>query len=142
MNLGLRLHPTKYWILPLFLITAMLGCRSTYYAMWESVGKEKRHLLKDEVAAAREDQAQASSTTSTPRPWGRWGRRWPRFNRMSTCSSAISSVRSRRPTPFCRHLRADGDLILTAGYRDEYLNPRISRLSQLGGDPSGTKRLR
>ncbi len=73
MNLGLRLHPTKYWILPLFLITAMLGCRSTYYAMWESVGKEKRHLLKDEVAAAREDQAQASSTTSTPRPWGAGG---------------------------------------------------------------------
>ena len=48
------------WILPLVLMAALTGCRSTYYAMWESVGKEKRHLLKDEVSAAREDQAQAS----------------------------------------------------------------------------------
>ena len=36
------------------------GCRSTYYAMWESLGKEKRHLLRDEVEQAREDQAAAS----------------------------------------------------------------------------------
>ena len=36
------------------------GCRSTYYAMWESLGKEKRHLLRDEVEQAREDQAEAS----------------------------------------------------------------------------------
>ena len=36
------------------------GCRSTYYAAWESLGKEKRHLLRDEVENAREDQAQAS----------------------------------------------------------------------------------
>ncbi len=49
-----------WWILPLMLIVALSGCRNTYYAMWESVGKEKRHLLKDEVSAAREDQAQAS----------------------------------------------------------------------------------
>ena len=48
------------WFLPLVLMAALTGCRSTYYAMWESVGKEKRHLLKDEVSAAREDQAQAS----------------------------------------------------------------------------------
>ena len=48
------------WILPLVLMAALIGCRSTYYAMWESVGKEKRHLLIDEVSAAREDQAQAS----------------------------------------------------------------------------------
>ena len=49
-----------WWTLPLMLIVALSGCRNTYYAMWESVGKEKRHLLKDEVSAAREDQAQAS----------------------------------------------------------------------------------
>jgi len=36
------------------------GCRSTYYAMWEGLGKEKRHLLRDEVEQAREDQAEAS----------------------------------------------------------------------------------
>jgi len=36
------------------------GCRSTYYSMWETLGKEKRHLLQDEVQAAREDQQMAS----------------------------------------------------------------------------------
>jgi len=36
------------------------GCRSTYYSMWETLGKEKRHLLRDEVENAREDQAKAS----------------------------------------------------------------------------------
>lgn len=36
------------------------GCRSTYYALWESMGKEKRELLKDEVEEARDDQAKAS----------------------------------------------------------------------------------
>jgi hypothetical protein len=36
------------------------GCRSTYYAMWESLGVEKRHLLRDEVEDAREEQSDAS----------------------------------------------------------------------------------
>ena len=61
MTCGLDVYQRMgLWILPLVLIAALTGCRSTYYAMWESVGKEKRHLLKDEVSAAREDQAQAS----------------------------------------------------------------------------------
>ncbi len=61
MHLQLHRHrANRAWVLALILIAALAGCRSTYYAMWESVGKEKRHLLKDEVSAAREDQAQAS----------------------------------------------------------------------------------
>ncbi len=61
MNLGFDPHRKNWrWMLPLIIIAALTSCRSTYYAMWESVGKEKRHLLKDEVEAAREDQAQAS----------------------------------------------------------------------------------
>ena len=47
----------------LFLVMVGLmwsGCRSTYYSMWETLGKEKRHLLRDEVENAREDQAKAS----------------------------------------------------------------------------------
>lgn len=36
------------------------GCRSTYYAMWEKMGKHKRDLLKDEVEEARDDQQKAS----------------------------------------------------------------------------------
>ncbi len=58
-----KLHPNQRicpWLLLLVLLAVVPGCRSTYYAMWESVGKEKRHLLKDEVEAAREDQTQAS----------------------------------------------------------------------------------
>jgi hypothetical protein len=47
-------------LLAVAVVAVLAGCRSTYYAMWEQVGKEKRHLLKDEVTAAREDQAQAS----------------------------------------------------------------------------------
>jgi hypothetical protein len=45
-------------LLPVLLI--WIGCQSTYYAVWESLGKEKRHLLRDEVEQAREDQAEAS----------------------------------------------------------------------------------
>ncbi|HSO18198.1 MAG TPA: DUF2959 family protein, partial [Desulfosarcina sp.] len=36
------------------------GCQTTYYALWEKMGKEKRHLLRDSVADAREEQAEAS----------------------------------------------------------------------------------
>lgn len=52
----------RFQVLALLLLAGFLlsGCRSTYYAMWESVGKEKRHLLRDEVEDAREDQAKAS----------------------------------------------------------------------------------
>lgn len=61
MNFRFHLHrKNRRLILAIILVTAFMGCRSTYYAMWESVGKEKRHLLKDEVTAAREDQALAS----------------------------------------------------------------------------------
>ncbi len=47
----------------LFLLTVLLalsGCQTTYYAMWEKMGKEKRHLLKDNVEKAREEQTEAS----------------------------------------------------------------------------------
>lgn len=46
--------------LMLLAVFVLSGCRSTYYSMWESLGKEKRHLLRDEVEDAREDQAKAS----------------------------------------------------------------------------------
>jgi len=36
------------------------GCQTTYYAVWEKMGKEKRHLLKDNVEQVREEQAEAS----------------------------------------------------------------------------------
>lgn len=38
----------------------LTGCRSTYYAAWEKMGKYKRDLLKDNVQKAREDQQAAA----------------------------------------------------------------------------------
>ncbi|CAB5105831.1 hypothetical protein D3OALGA1CA_1719 [Olavius algarvensis associated proteobacterium Delta 3] len=34
---------------PLLLAVCILGCQSTYYTVWESLGKEKRHLLRDQI---------------------------------------------------------------------------------------------
>jgi hypothetical protein len=45
--------------LSLFLL-ASTGCRGTYYAAWEKLGKQKRHLLRDNVEKTREDQEAAS----------------------------------------------------------------------------------
>jgi hypothetical protein len=39
---------------------AMMGCQTTYYSVWEKLGKEKRHLLKDNVEAAQDEQEKAS----------------------------------------------------------------------------------
>jgi gas vesicle protein len=36
------------------------GCQTTYYMVWEKLGKEKRHLLKDNVEKARTEQEEAS----------------------------------------------------------------------------------
>lgn len=38
----------------------MAGCQSAYYKVWEQMGKEKRHLLRDHVQYARNDQEKAS----------------------------------------------------------------------------------
>jgi len=39
---------------------ALNGCQTTYYAVWEKLGKEKRHLPKDQVEEARDEQQEAS----------------------------------------------------------------------------------
>jgi hypothetical protein len=36
------------------------GCQTAYYATWEKLGKEKRHLLRDNVQKAQQEQQQAS----------------------------------------------------------------------------------
>ena len=38
----------------------LTGCQTTYYAVWEKMGKEKRHLLRDQVEKSRDDQEKAS----------------------------------------------------------------------------------
>lgn len=42
------------------ILFSLAGCQTTYYAVWEKMGKEKRHLLKDNVEQVREEQAEAS----------------------------------------------------------------------------------
>ncbi len=37
----------------------IVGCSSAYYGAWEKLGKHKRDLLKDNVEAARDEQAEA-----------------------------------------------------------------------------------
>lgn len=36
------------------------GCQTTYYAAWEKLGKEKRHLLRDNVEKASAEQQEAA----------------------------------------------------------------------------------
>ncbi len=41
-------------------LLCIAGCQSTYYAVWEKMGKEKRHLLRDQVEKSQKDQEKAS----------------------------------------------------------------------------------
>ena len=45
-------------LLSLVLLTS--GCSTVYYSVWETLGKEKRDLLRDNVEAVREDQEDVS----------------------------------------------------------------------------------
>jgi len=36
------------------------ACQSAYYSVWETLGKEKRHLLRDQIEAVQDDQKEAS----------------------------------------------------------------------------------
>jgi len=48
------------WIALCILLLFAVGCQSAYYSVWEKLGKEKRHLLKDQVEKQREEQKEAS----------------------------------------------------------------------------------
>jgi len=55
------IRPLRYTLLiSLLAIAISYGCQTTYYAVWEKLGKEKRHLLKDHVEKARTEQEKAS----------------------------------------------------------------------------------
>ncbi len=49
-------------IIPALLLVALvtISCRSTYYAVWEKLGREKRDLLRGNVEKARNEQKEAS----------------------------------------------------------------------------------
>ena len=47
-------------LVAVLLLLLMCGCQSTYYSVMESFGKEKRHLLRDQVEKVRVEQEGAS----------------------------------------------------------------------------------
>jgi hypothetical protein len=51
---------TLFPFLAIILVSLLVGCQTTYYAVWEQLGKEKRHLLEDQVEKAQSDQQAAS----------------------------------------------------------------------------------
>ena len=56
MRIRLEVAASVFFLVFLF----CAGCQTTYYAVWEKLGKEKRHLLKDQVEKARSEQQGAS----------------------------------------------------------------------------------
>ena len=51
----------RTWIPGLALLALMTaGCSTVYYSVWETLGKEKRDLLRDNVESVREDQEDVS----------------------------------------------------------------------------------
>jgi hypothetical protein len=55
-----RLYAFSTLIIISAVFISLLGCQSAYYAMWEKMGKEKRHLLRDQVENSLSDQQKAS----------------------------------------------------------------------------------
>ncbi len=56
----MKLHSHVRIIVVLLTILSLTGCQAAYYATWEKLGKEKRHLLRDNVQKASEEQGEAS----------------------------------------------------------------------------------
>ena len=50
----------RFFISAALLVLLVAGCQTAYYSFWETLGKEKRHLLKQEVQKATEEQEQAT----------------------------------------------------------------------------------
>ena len=48
------------FMVSIWVVLFLGGCQSTYYMLWEKMGKEKRHLLRSNVASVKEEQQEAS----------------------------------------------------------------------------------
>ncbi len=57
----MKLH-AKTTVVPMVLVILITfsGCQTAYYATWEKLGKEKRHLLRDNIQKASQEQEEAS----------------------------------------------------------------------------------
>lgn len=47
------------------LLVSLVACKSTYYAVWEKLGREKRDILRHRVIDARDEQRAASQQFKT-----------------------------------------------------------------------------
>ena len=54
-------YQVKMTICSFAILIFIIGCQSTYYAVWEKMGKEKRHLLRDQIEKSQKDQEKASA---------------------------------------------------------------------------------
>lgn len=58
-------RPIVLVALALFAAAPLAGCRSTYYSLWETFGREKRDLLRSEMQGMVGDQQDAGKTFTT-----------------------------------------------------------------------------
>ena len=56
----MKLYSRLIIFVALFTVISITGCQTAYYATWEKLGKEKRHLLRDNVQKASKEQEEAS----------------------------------------------------------------------------------
>lgn len=99
----------------LFSVFMVCGCQSTYYAVWEKLGKEKRHLLKSNVEKARTEQEEASET----------------FKDVLTRLKEIYGFKGGDLETFYNNLKDDYE---SCENRAERVTERIEKVEQIAGD--------
>ncbi len=102
-----------FYIIMAFLLVS--GCRSAYYAAWEKLGKEKRHLLKDQVEKVRTDQKETSE----------------QFQDVLTLMKQMYSFDGGELEKFYNRLKSEYE---TCRERAEGLRERIDKVRQVGSD--------
>ncbi|MEM7376918.1 MAG: DUF2959 family protein [Pseudomonadota bacterium] len=50
---------SRTWVAALMVLGVLTGCATTYYSVWETLGYQKRDILKTRVERARDSQQQA-----------------------------------------------------------------------------------
>ena len=99
----------------LFFLSIVFGCQSTYYAVWEKLGKEKRHLLKSNVEKARTEQEEASE----------------KFKDVLTRVKEIYGFKGGDLEKFYNNLKDDYE---SCENRAQSVTERIAQVEQIAGD--------
>ena len=105
----------KHTILTFGFFLFLVGCQTTYYAVWEKLGKEKRHLLKEEVERAKSEQEQASE----------------QFKDVLTRMKEMYGFQGGELEDFYTTLKADYE---KCEDRAEAVRARIDQVEQIAGD--------